>query len=448
MIRFKLAGIPVAMHWTFFLFAALIGAAGREDGVRMAAWVVVVFVSVLLHELGHAFAWRAYGHQPSIELQGLGGATRGDPDRPLPPGKQALVALAGPVTGLLLAAVAFVVGQLLVIPRESLGARVLYELWWANTVWSVFNLLPVIPLDGGIIVASLERRVRGGRPPRAAFYLSVAVGAGLALYFATVQQWIAVLLLASYAYQAFQTLRALSRVEADAPHPALAAAMVALKEDRLDDARAAAQLALMGAKKDVELNVALHIIASVHTRQGRPDDALNILLSMPRGLKASPLALGEAWTTKGEHLKASTFFRDAFRDAPVRETAYRYARSLLDAGLDNEMRELLTSQASLGYSDETCAGLQDALYERGKFEESSRVGAHRHQKFGSAAAAYNAACALVKLGRNDDAMKWLTAAADKGFRDVKHLDEDPDLAPLRGSAAFDALRQRLVTAPA
>ena len=69
----------------------------------MLCWVVAVFLSVLVHEMGHALAIRALGVQPWITLYGMGGLTSHRGGR-LPPKTQILVSLAGPAAGFALAA--------------------------------------------------------------------------------------------------------------------------------------------------------------------------------------------------------------------------------------------------------------------------------------------------------------------------------------------------------
>lgn len=61
---------------------------------------------------------------------------------------------------------------------------------------------------------------------------------------------------------------------------------------------------------------------------------------------------------------------------------------------------------------------------------------------------YNLACSLALLKRPDEAFEALTQAVDLGYRDLKHLDADPDLDPLRQDPRFATLRDRILrTAP-
>ena len=74
---FALFGIPVRVHPFFWLVALLLGLGGvnhyQDRAQALLIWIVVIFISILLHELGHAFAIRYYGWEPSVTLYALGG---------------------------------------------------------------------------------------------------------------------------------------------------------------------------------------------------------------------------------------------------------------------------------------------------------------------------------------------------------------------------------------
>ena len=72
-LRFSIAGIPVRVHPLFWLIALLLGSSG--DLLQIVIWIFVVFVSIVVHELGHAFALRWYGLRSQILLHFSGGLT-------------------------------------------------------------------------------------------------------------------------------------------------------------------------------------------------------------------------------------------------------------------------------------------------------------------------------------------------------------------------------------
>lgn len=171
-VDFVIFGFPVRVMTSFLLGALLLGW-GLGDAVAIALWIVLVFVAVLVHELGHAFAYRAFGVEPSIVIHAFGGLTVG---RSLSLGRDLIVSLAGPFVGLCLGV------PLLGLYRSGAVVGGLGELAVAMAVfvtlgWSLFNLLPVLPLDGGHALAVLLSIAAKRDATRAVHYLSVVLTA-------------------------------------------------------------------------------------------------------------------------------------------------------------------------------------------------------------------------------------------------------------------------------
>ena len=184
-LHFRLFGFPVRVHPMFWLATVLLGIHGGEGGTppaELVIWVVVVFASILVHELGHAVVQRRFGGHPWITLHAFGGlASCNDCDRR--PRSQILISLAGPAAGFLLATVVFlalrltghevgvrwgnrvanlsgVIGMHLPLatiywePLSTMNANlIVLQLFWINILWGLVNLLPIYPLDGGRVVA-------------------------------------------------------------------------------------------------------------------------------------------------------------------------------------------------------------------------------------------------------------------------------------------------------
>src|SRR5258707_350591 len=104
MLKFKVLGVPVAVTGWFWLATVFLGGGTRahspEDWEGVAVWTLVGFVSILLHDLGHALVGRLFGASPAIQLHGFGGVTF-LPGPHLSRGQNTLVSAAGPIVGLL-----------------------------------------------------------------------------------------------------------------------------------------------------------------------------------------------------------------------------------------------------------------------------------------------------------------------------------------------------------
>lgn len=158
---------------------AAIPGVGRAGGFLVAAgWAVLLYASILLHELAHAFAGRSRGVPVrQVHLTLVGGHTEmGDATTP---GTSALVAVAGPAANLVVAAVT--AGLALLAPPGGAAAWMLVSLAGANALVTAFNLLPGLPMDGGWILEALVWRVTGRRSSGtvSAAWIGRVVGAGL-----------------------------------------------------------------------------------------------------------------------------------------------------------------------------------------------------------------------------------------------------------------------------
>lgn len=175
-MKFSLAGFPVDVHWSFLLVATLIGLSSNDLRVILI-WVSVVFVSVLFHELGHAVVARRYGLHPEISLYGMGGLTKFRSGRSLTRARSIFVSLAGPGAGLALGGLVWGITQIPMPELNPFGRLALFNLLVVNIFWSILNLLPILPLDGGSVMRSLVHIIKGRADERLPRQISVAVAA-------------------------------------------------------------------------------------------------------------------------------------------------------------------------------------------------------------------------------------------------------------------------------
>lgn len=172
-INFRLGGIPITIQPWFWAMGLFMGM--NLPGQLIPLWIAVVFVSVLVHELGHALAARAFGSRSTILLYSFGGLTF--PERRLKRNQEIILSLAGPGAGFLLAAVVYGVTSL--GPGLSpLGHWTLGQLLWVNVAWGIMNLLPVHPLDGGHVLEG----ILGPRRRRTVHTVGIVAGIAVALF--------------------------------------------------------------------------------------------------------------------------------------------------------------------------------------------------------------------------------------------------------------------------
>jgi len=236
-VHFRLFGFPVRVNPFFWVIAVLLVIRGDPDLAAVATWVVALFVSILVHELGHAFLQRRYGGEPRIVLYGMGGlAVSSGEDRSSR--SQILISLAGPTAGFALAMLLLFGVKMLgqragftfdaqspalggTIPLSLPGITFFWEpfassridalLWYLlqiNIIWGLVNLLPIYPLDGGRISRELcqMRDPSGGIV--LSLWISVVAAGGMALFGLSRRDFFLVFMFGYLAYSSFQTLQA------------------------------------------------------------------------------------------------------------------------------------------------------------------------------------------------------------------------------------------------
>jgi len=159
----KIFGVPVRLHFTFVLFVVFllfVGVSGRQSALMTAVYILALFGSVLLHELGHALVARHYGIRTlEIVMYPIGGVSR--PERQPKAREELWIALAGPTVNLLIAVALLAwVGwrhgfMELEQLREPTDANLAERIALGNLMLAVFNLLPAYPMDGGRVLRSL-----------------------------------------------------------------------------------------------------------------------------------------------------------------------------------------------------------------------------------------------------------------------------------------------------
>ncbi len=208
-LRFSLFGIPVAIHWFFWILAALIGPIGIADspeGMRiLLIWIGVVLVSILVHELGHAFAYRKYGGRPQIVLHGMGGAAmaHGHFNRR----QSIIITLGGPFFGLVLGTVIWTLLYCGFVPGNIYITALFMFTLQVNIFWSLLNLLPILPLDGGQLLGFLMNGRRAVLRGQIGAGCAALVGIGLFFLFSSLFSLILFGFLAYQNYQATERAR-------------------------------------------------------------------------------------------------------------------------------------------------------------------------------------------------------------------------------------------------
>ncbi|MEA2829145.1 MAG: hypothetical protein QOG43_3584 [Actinomycetota bacterium] len=436
MLRFRVLGFPVRVEPLFFVIMGMFGFAGGREGLFVVEWIVVAGVGILVHELGHAVAFRRFGSAAEITLHGFGGFTTGAAQ---PPRRSMVVSAAGPFTGFAAGALAFWVSRS-VGPGSELLDSALSDLIFVTLAWGVFNLLPILPLDGGCVMASALEQATGGGGQRAARVVSLVAAAGLAVVGILIKQPYVAMIAAFFGFQNWQVLAGAR------DHPELQR----LREGRAlllaGDVAGAADVAREVTAKRTSGRVrtaGLELLAWSELAAGRPPEAEAALHRLGGGVTASQLVRTAVELAAG-------------RPAPSLAVAFGHCDDSVAAVVASQLvvehdrlHQLLEDVAALpeGQALTALRALQLGLHHSDHFREAARVGEVLFGRAPDGVVAYNLACSWACANDAQEALTWLHKAVDLGWRDTRVLDADPNFDLIRATDGYRAVRAWIETGP-
>lgn len=168
---------------------------------RLFLWMISAFLSVLIHELGHALTMRQFGDpQPGILLYAMGGLARGS--RLLTRMQDVLVSAAGPFLQIAAAVFLWLVDRAYPVQSQVLGYAIAAFIY-ISLFWGIFNLLPIVPMDGGRIALA----IMGPRRLNVALGISMVLAVGLGAFAVYHGAIFAALFLGLMAYNNWKQIR-------------------------------------------------------------------------------------------------------------------------------------------------------------------------------------------------------------------------------------------------
>jgi len=321
--------IPVLIQPWFWIFAAIIGWFNSRSITGAAIWIGIIFVSVLLHEFGHALTALLF-RQSSIQIQlvALGGVTTYDgPKLSFP--KQFVIVLNGPLAGMLLALVSYLLTHL---PLHTQLISILRLLWVVNVFWSAVNLVPVLPLDGGQLLRITLEGFFGVKGFKASLLIGTAIATVISFYFFLIQAFLIGAFFFLFAFMSFDTWRK---------------SRFAVASDREDDYRrllAKGEEQLQSGNKEGAIQVfeevraktqggmlaatAVQYLAFLYVDQNKNREAYDLLLPLKKSLTDEGLCLLHRLAEEEHNPQlVAELSADCYQFMPNQEIAIRNARA-------------------------------------------------------------------------------------------------------------------------
>ncbi len=440
--RLRLFGVPLRIYPSFAFTAFFVGLSLHVEAVPALEAIAAFLIALVIQEGAHAYALERLGYQPRMAIHWLGGETWVACAKPTSARRLIGAYFAGPAAGLVLALFCFVLAY--DASRLPLFAAHLDELGRIAGIYALASLLPIYPLAGGhALRAALTKRF-GARAFDVAYTFSAA--ASLVVFLA-LWRWptpigLVAPLLALYVNATLRWQSRLQRLDREVieklneGHRALH--QPAGAERAIEIARG-----LLATVRSIELkSLAVQLLAWGHLAERNYDACERALRRLPPGRDPDPALEGALYLGRGEFKYAAVLLADGFERRREDGVASMLAHALVKGSrLDEAAALALLPEAG----PKTFAQLMSPLFHAGRFEEARALGERWFEREKLPLTAFNLACTFVRLGRLEEAEAWLSRAVQAGWRDLKQLDEDPDLAPLRNRPGFHHARAQLTS---
>jgi stage IV sporulation protein FB len=319
--------IPIIIHPAYWIFTGILSFLLAEGNIlQIFIWMAIIFVSVVFHEFGHALTARMFGRKPRIELVAMGGLTYHDGDK-LSFWKQFLITLDGPLFGLILALIAGFFHSLVSSPMIK---GILLQMSIVNIFWTIINLVPVLPLDGGQLLRIGLEKWLGVKGLRYTFLVSglFALMGSLAMFLT--QNFLAGAIFFLFAFENWDNFRKSRNItindRKEELKKALMDAEILFRAGHKDEALAAFQALRAASGEGMLYDTATQYEALILDDQGQSQAAYDLLKPLHARLDPPTLLLFHrlAFDHKDDPL-VSSIGASVFQFFPLAEVALRNA---------------------------------------------------------------------------------------------------------------------------
>lgn len=441
-LKVSIAGVPIWVGIGFLALARISypGVSDADDNSFLISWVVAALI-ILVHEFGAAMASIAFGLRPSIKLYWADHAIMPLYISELGRGQQVVMMLAGPIASMTIGTIAWLLGSY----QGGIAGVVGWSALGTAGVWSVANLLPVLPLRGGRALSELLASDAKPSLRRAQIVSVAAACLALPLTFLLRRSYHGLWIFA--AWLLLKNVLDIIRHPLAKPSSQSRGALTdALFQLNIESAPDAEQLALdVLAHKYVEpefralsvrLLLASHLIRGQHAEARAAADAHPNNMYPEHRLQVAPYRELAVLGSSAESELASRMAA-----SPTTQDAEVIAVHCALMGRWDQVLDLVQSPSGSHLDPGTLNLCQARAFFAGEYLVSARVGEVWEER-GSALAAVNGACAWARAGELEAGLAALERAAAAGWLNLETIDTDEDLAPLRELEGYADIRRQ------
>lgn len=318
--------IPLTISPIFWIVAAMIGFLNTQNIIGMLVWIPIIFISILFHEYGHALTSLFFGQRPRIALVAFGGVTYPQGAR-LPLWKEFLVVLNGPLFGFSL----FILAKM-ILQSAFFTSRIalfsLYILSQVNLYWTLLNLLPILPLDGGQLLRIFLEFLLGAKGLTLNFLLSIVFAGILAFLSFFMNLWLPGALFLLFAFQNFESWKQVRNLT-DSDRSEVAQAQLRQAEQSLQQGDATRAKELLQSirssnPKGILYQIATESLARIYFQENNMNQSYELFKSVYRDLEPeSKKMLHKAAFVVQDWQLVNDLSQECFQHNPTSEIALR-----------------------------------------------------------------------------------------------------------------------------
>lgn len=275
MIHFSFLRIPTRICPSFWVFMLFFSNFFQNPSFKSIILCGVLFLSLLVHEYGHAFTASYFGTNPTITLRAFGGEAQYDAWG-ITPKQEFLITLNGP----LFQSVLIVLSYLLIQSDLFVSYPVryfLYAMMRFNILWVLLNLIPVVPLDGGHLLRYFLERKLGELKGKKISSIVALISIALVMPYLLVQGFFFfAILLSVFAFQHCQILRNILP-SGKSPFRRYQEGVEAMQEKDFSKAKSIL-VKLLKSKDSYIKNLAIESVAKIYAQESEDQKAYQLLM--------------------------------------------------------------------------------------------------------------------------------------------------------------------------
>lgn len=319
-MHFRFLNIPVQIHPSFWIFVIFFTNIYRDPSIYSVIIGVVLLMSLLVHEYGHALTALYYGAEPTICLEAFGGKAYYD-NRGMSPWQEFLITLNGPLLESLLILISYSLLKSGVFTGHAYIQFFLYVTLRVNILWCLLNLIPVTPLDGGHLLRYFLEKKWGDKGHKISLMIGLMTVAVIAPYLYFKGLYFFGTLLLILGFQNFQMLRYKRFSPKESPFKTYIQGMEALENNDLEKGKNLLKKLLKSKDPQIKQS-ATESLATIYAKENDIETSYRLLLqSNHEALKEGKYLLCKLAFQQKNYSLVTQYSHDIYELHPTFETA-------------------------------------------------------------------------------------------------------------------------------